>query len=374
MRTIQDPHSLALSTLHRIQSEYSELLKLTTPFSLLSLFNDDDFQFDAYCQDFMPHPNIGELKKNTINFGEQYGILLPNAEHYITCAMFLFPTAPMDKIILLSKNYAIDFYLNDTMGREAKPTDEEKRRLYEIRDRLASVGDDLEFFGDISLAEKANLEILSEISRTSPASWFKSFLKSYLYHIDVAHKSYDIVSLGYLPSIEDYINFRCHISGMPHTVSLIEYSTDNYLDWELLSKAGIATELQKINLTVSLVGALTNDFFSFEKEVIDNATDSNLIPVLIINNFRMKLLDAIRMGASIIRDLLADYAVLLAKINGMAHESSILSEADKANLQNYLRGLKSVLQACWMWQSVTKRYKRNRSIWEETAIDKVVAM
>jgi len=86
------------------------------------------------------------------------------------------------------------------------------------------------------------------------------------------------------------------------------------------------------------------------------------------------LLDAIRMGASIIRDLLADYAVLLAKINGMAHESSILSEADKANLQNYLRGLKSVLQACWMWQSVTKRYKRNRSIWEETAIDKVVAM
>ena len=52
----------------------------------------------------------------------------------------------------------------------------------------------------------------------------------------------------------------------------------------------------------------------------------------------------------------------------------VLSEADKANLQNYLRGLKSVLQACWMWQSVTKRYKRNRSIWEETAIDKVVAM
>jgi hypothetical protein len=370
----QDPAAVVASAMENVHIQYHELLKLTTGFSLLSLFNSKDFQFDSYCQDFVPHPNIGELKRKTIDFGKDYGILLPNAEHYVTCAMFLFPTTSMEKIIRLSKNYAVDFYLNDTMGREAKPTTDEKQRLYEIRDRLATIGEDLEPIGDISMAERANLEVLDEISRTSPITWFRTFLRQYLHHIDVAHQSYDASTLGYIPSIEEYVEQRCAVSGMPHTVTLIEYSTNNYLNWRLLEDAHIATDLRQVNAIVAMVGALTNDLFSFEKEVIDHKTDSNLVMVILLNNFRMKLSDAILISGQTVRDLLIDYDRLIVEIHQKASQSSILSNDDQENLKKYLEGLKTVLQACWTWQTSTKRYKREKSIWKETVIPKAVMM
>jgi hypothetical protein len=373
MKFHQDPSAAVSSAMDRIHHQYSELAELTSGLSLLNLFNSNEFQFDAFCRDFHPHPNIGELKSKTIDFGREYGILLPNAEHYVTCAMFLFPSAPMEKIIRLSKNYAVDFYLNDTMGREAKPTTEEKQRLYEIRDRLAAVGDDLETYGAISTAEKANLEVLAEISRTSPVNWFRHFLKQYLQHIDVAHKSYDAASLGYVPSIEEYIDIRCSISGMPHTVTLIEYATNNYLDWDKLLSAGLKDDIEQLNLTVALVGALTNDLFSFEKEVIDHKTDSNLVMVILLNNFRMKLIEAIQLSGNIIRDLLADYAHLSMAITQKATHSDDLSPNDLDRLDTYLKGLKAVLQACWTWQTATRRYKRSDSIWLETTVSELVA-
>lgn len=374
MKPTQDPAIAVASALDLVQKEYSELLRLTTEFSLLSLFQSPDFKFDAFCRDFVPHPDIAELKRTTIDFGKEFGILLPNAEHYVTCAMFLFPAAPMDKIIRLSKNYAVDFYLNDTMGREAKPTTEEKQRLYEIRDRLAAVGDDLEPIGNISTAEKANLTVLGEIAATSPTRWFHGFLTQYLHHIDVAHQTYDAASLGYVPRIEEYIDRRSAISGMPHTITLIEYAADNYLNWLALRDAGLKAELEKINQTVALVGALTNDLFSFEKEVIDHGTDSNLVMVVLLNNFRMKLAEAIQLSGTIIRDLLADYSRLEKVIRTKAAECPGLSADDRVILLTYLDGLKSVLQACWTWQTATKRYKRKSSIWQETTIKEAVTV
>lgn len=365
MRQSPNAISLAEAAISRINTEYLRLLEENTNYSLLTLFNSERFDFADYCKDFSPHPKIRQLKQVTLQFGEQYGILLPNAEHYVTCAMFLFPQATLDKILLLSKNYAVDFYLNDTMGREAKPTTEEKQRLYEIRDRLAALGDSLAAVGDISLAEKANIEVLSEMSKTTPIAWFNGFLRLYLYHIEVAHKSYDAASLGYVQAIEEYIDMRCYISGMPHTVSLIEYANGVYLNWDVLKASGVAEDIQKINWTVSLVGALTNDLFSFEKEVIDHKTDSNLVVLIALNNFRMGLKESIQIAGSIIRNLLSDYQVLLERIRKNASE---LSAGDMADLDVYLTGLKYVLQACWMWQANTKRYKRRDSIWQETSI------
>jgi len=374
MQPGSEPRAVVDATLARIHHDYFNLLDLTTRFSLLSLFNSHEFQYDAFCSDFSPHPDVRELKKSTLAFGQRYGVLLPHAEHYITCAMYLFPAAPLEKILLLSMNYAVDFYLNDTMGREAQPTTEEKRLLYEIRDRLSALGDNLEPRGPVSMAEKASIEVLSQIRKDAPAAWYTAYLSSYLHHIDVAHRPYDAQSLGYIERTEDYIDRRCHISGMPHTVSLIEYSLDAYLDWEALDRAGVGAELRRLNWTVSLVGALTNDLFSFEKEVIDNRTDANLIVILIMNNFRMGLAEAIELAGSIIRHLLTDYKSGSAAVREKVTGSSVLTVEQRAGIDRYLVGLKTVLQACWTWQTATRRYKRERSIWMETSVMEPVVM
>lgn len=361
------------SALRRIQQEYVELISSKQPISLLSLFNSEKFHFDLYCKDFVPHPEIAELIKSTTSFGEKYGILLPDADAYITCAMFLFPAATIEKIILLAKNYAVDFYLNDKMGRDAKPTNQEMKMLYEIRDRLALIGHDLKLEAKASLAEKANIEVLQQIENFSPKEWFDNFLHLYLSHINIAHQPYDLVTLKHIQSVEEYINMRADISGMPHTVSLIEYAMSVFLDWDLLAKIGIAEEVRKVNELVSYIGALTNDLFSFEKEVIDNGSDSNLIFIVLVNNFRMRLDEAIGVAGHIIRNLLNDYINSIAIINDRLNHSTI-SVISKNEISKYLSGLKSVLQACWMWQTFTLRYKRPSSLWLETQIRETVTI
>jgi hypothetical protein len=364
---IQD---IAAAAVDRINAEYRELAAANKQFSLLELFNSPEFDFEAYCKDFSPHPAISELKRMTVDFANQYGILLDNAQNYITCAMFLFPFAPLEKIIELSKLYAVDFYLNDTMGREAKPTAEVQRHLYEIRDRLAALNEDLALPETASLAEKANVQVLAEIAARSPSDWFSSFLKLYLSHIDVAHKTYD----AGIQTIPEYIDIRSHISGMPHTVSLVEYIHDSFLNWESLRQTPLYERLTKLNHTVSLIGALANDLFSFEKEVIDHKTDSNLIVTIVLNNFRMSLPDAIWVAGAIIRDLLKEYNQLVQEIEQVLETSSGLLPEDKSVMHRYLAALKPVLQACWTWQKNTRRYKRVNSIWVETSVPATIPL
>ncbi len=70
---------------------------------------------------------------------------------------------------------------------------------------------------------------------------------------------------------------------MPHTVALIEYA-DGFLDWHVLREIGVSELLNQLNWAVALIGCLMNDIFSFEKEVIDNNCDSNLIASIALNH------------------------------------------------------------------------------------------
>jgi len=366
--------AITSSAMNRIQQEYARLIDGDFCVSLLDLFDSEDFNIEHYCRDYHPHPQMTEIIRNVIGYGNTMGILLPNAEHYLTCALYLFPDASPEKILLIARNYAVDFYLNDTMGREYRSTSEERQRLNAIRSRLAGVSDvnvpvTRAGEGD-SAAERANLDVLAEMERTSPDAWFASFLSLYLKHLSVAHKSYDCISLGHIPSIEEYISIRGDISGMPHTVSLIEYSQDNYLDWGLLGRSGLAAELAELNTTVSLIGALMNDIFSFEKEVIDNRSDSNLLAIIVLNNFKMELREAISVATTIVRNLLIEYertvALIESKIDGM--RDGMPESVEREKVRHYLDGVRKCVQTCWLWQVDTRRYKRGRSIWKETTL------
>ncbi|WP_315823628.1 hypothetical protein [Paraflavitalea speifideaquila] len=111
----------AACTLNRIQSEYLELKNNATTFSIHELLSSGHFNLNQFCTAFTPHPNAPGLIANAKEYSERYGIWLPNAEQYITCCMYLFPHAPLYRMYPIVKNCAVDFYLNDVMGREVYP-------------------------------------------------------------------------------------------------------------------------------------------------------------------------------------------------------------------------------------------------------------
>lgn len=356
-------------TLERVKNEYAQLVKTST-FSLQELFNSADFRLEEHCKTYQPHPGSEQLTKEARAFGEQYGIWLDNAKHYISCVLFVFPNATYERMAAMVKNNAIDYYLNDTMGRDVfcylSPRQQLNARhlIY----RMSCIDETLDTVDNAHPLELANAEILKDIRETSTTEWFTQFLKLYNHHIAVTHKDCNVAGLGFIPSVDKYIEMRNHTSGMPHIVMLVEYSTGVFLDWQWLARIKVVQRMKRMHRAAALIGCLMNDLFSFEKEVIDNNSDSNLLMSVAMNNPDMSLSDVIGHSAGIVRDLLVEYMELSAQIENKCRQLPASEAVMVSKLRIHLADLDRSVQASWTWQVYTKRFKRFDSIWEETQL------
>lgn len=370
------PQHTTATILERVQKEYSALTGTAPVFSLLDLFNFEGFKLEEYCQVFSPHPQMHQLLKECRDFGQRYGIWLPNAEHYISCALYLFPTAGTDRMRAIMQNLAIDYYLNDTIGRDvfAGLSPEEQTAANALKDRLFRVREDLYIDEEqATQLELANQEVLTFMSSTAPFSWFREFLRLYNYHIHVTHKNCNINAVGRIASVDEYIDSRCHMAGMHHVVSLVEYSDGSFLDWEWLSATGIDRQLQRLHYTTAAIGGLMNDLFSFEKEVIANCADSNLVMIILYNKPELTLAQAIERAAVLVRSLLIEFMGLLEYVRGAVAEHSETHPDNARAMQAHFSGLERCVQASWIWQVYTQRYKSVYSIFRETRLKEVVS-
>lgn len=360
---------LAHARMQKMQKEYVAMMANGNPsFSLLEMFNYDGFRLEEYCSSFRKHPFASSLAKAARSFGEMYDIWLPSAEHYITCAIFLFPDASLDRMLPIVKNLSIDYYLNDTMGREVfdKLSQEQQIRATAIVNRMASEkvleGDD----DELASIEIANRDVLRQIRNDSPREWFDQFLSLYNHHLKVTHRNCNAVESGRVLTVAGYTDLRCHMAGMHHVISLIDYSIGEFLDKEWLNRVGVASKFERLQYVTAAIGGLMNDLFSFEKEIIDNGADSNLIAVLAMNNPGYSLSKILKEAGNVVQALLREFMSLLAEIDSICMAALKENILEAQQLRKHLDGLERCVQASWIWQVHTPRYKRPNSIWQET--------
>lgn len=363
-------HSVQVATriaLIRMQQEYLAVHH-STHYSLEELFNPEGVSLTRYCASYHPHPQTPQLVNVVQEFGERYGIWLPNARHYVTSALFLFPDTGFNRATALVKNLATDYYLNDTMGRELFKylSREQQAAGREVIQRMIALDEELQTVPHAHGVELANIEMLKEIRDISPLPWFVEFLKLYSYHIEVTHKDNSAAALGYLPTVDEYISMRKHTSGMPHIISLAEYSDNKFLDWNWLATMRMDAIMRRIHRATALFGCLTNDLFSFEKEVIDNNADPNLVMAVAFNNPEYSFEETILYASGIVRNVLTDFLDLVHRLREKIRHLPVTEEID--TLETHLGTLEKIVQASWMWQIYTKRYKRPVSIWKETQL------
>ena len=371
MRHEQNVQVVAHATLERIKQEYTDLLK-SPSLSLQKLFAPDHFSLDEFCKKFTPHPQSDQLKGIAQVFGENYGIWLANAKHHITCALFLYPTAHFERMLTMMKNLIIDFYLNDVMGRDTFKflTHEQQETSRKMLQGMAGLNDALYLSSYACPLELANADVLREFRDTSSKEWFRKFLRLYCHHINITHLDRNADALGHIPGIYEYVENRCHLAGMHHIVLWIEYSDGQFLEWDLLKTTNIAQRLKRLHWVTAAFGALSNDLFSFEKEVVDNNSDSNLVMIIVLNHPGLSLKEAILRASGMVRGLLIELLALMGSIKQQIEKIADVYPALALRLNVHLNGIVRCVQASWMWQVYTKRYKRPQSIWEETRLVK----
>lgn len=356
--------------LKKLQHDYQLLQKVGFTSSIIRLIDDRRNPLSDYCQPFQPHPASKAIIQAARQFCIDHGIWLDNAQHYITCQLFLYPTASYERMLVMTKNNAIDYYLNDTYGRDLfrSLSEEQQGSAAAVIERMSHLDENTHLIADAQPVERANAKMLAEIRDSSPKAWFSEFLRLYNYHLEVTHRNCNTSALGYIPDIAQYVDMRYHTSGMPHIVLLLEYAEANFLDWGWLNDTGLAPSLQRLHWLIAAFGCLSNDLFSFEKEVIDNGTDANLLAAIALNEPSWQLTEVIYHAATMVKDILREYFDLLTGIRKQVRDLSAAFPAEAAGMTQHLDCVERCVQASWKWQVHTQRYKRVHSIWEETQL------
>jgi hypothetical protein len=369
MKQEQFVQAEVLSVLDRIKSEYADLVQSRT-FSLEELFSPKDFQFDEFCKTFSIYPQSEELLSRSEAFGREYDVWQANTKYYINCAFLLYPRGRFDRMLTIMKNLTVGFYLNDIMGRDLFKflSGEQQEHSTRLIRRMAELDESADPGNEAGPIEVANAIALREFRDAAPREWFLKFKRLYSYHLKITHRDCDTDAVGYLPEVDEYITRRCHLAGMNHIVLWVEFSDGQFLDWELLKRHSLSRKMERLHWLAAAFGALSNDLFSFEKEVIDNHSDSNLVAIVAMNKPYLSLEAAIEESSEIVRDVVLE---LVSLLDVMAEEIQKLQSADPVlaeTLSTHLKGLVRFIQASWLWQLHAKRYKRPHSIWHETTL------
>ena len=357
------------TVLDRIKTEYATLLGRKA-FSLDALFSTKAVRFGECCKDFKPHAQSERLKADADAFSQRYGTWLEMSRHFINCAWYLYPTADFGRVLTITKNLSLGFYLNDVMGRDVFPSlpADEQLASRKMIENMALLDEGLVIAPDAHPLELANAEVLREFREHSPKDWFKRFLTLYCHHLNITHRDRNVRSLGYIPGFYEYIDNRCHYAAVHHLVMWVEYSTGVFLDWEALMRTNIFQKLQRLHWIVGAFPALANDLFSFEGEVIDNDCDSNLVMVMVLNDPGLSLAEAIERSAETVRAIVAE---IMSTLTHIEQEMEVFRSIDPelvSVLEIHLDGLLQFVKAAWAWQAVSKRYKRRISLWKETTL------
>ena len=357
------------STLDRIRSEYVDLLR-SKPLSLERLFSPKDYPFNEFCKTFSAYPQSEGLIGIAEQFGRYFGVWQEHTRYYINCAFLLYPNAAAERMLTIIKNLTLGFYLNDVMGRDVFQflSLEEQLAAEKMIRNMATLGGDLELPAGASAIEEANALVLREFRAQSTSEWFARFQRLYTHHIDITHRDGNTRAQGRIPDVWEYIERRCHTAGMNHIVLWVEFSDGQFLEWNKLKAVALTQKLERLHWLTAAFGALSNDLFSFEKEVVDSNSDSNLVAIIALNNPGMPLKEAIYRASEIVRDQVLELISLLDTLKREMRQLDQTNPALAGRVTTHLRGIVRFVQASWLWQLHARRYKRAQSIWVETTL------
>lgn len=332
------------------------------PWSLRELFSTPDCDIADYSREFRPSEFGEQVCADVERYCRAQGIWLePGGAHYNSMTPYLHPgPVSAERLTAIGLFNAILFWLNDTVGREKfghLPEDEQRRARTEL-DRLCGLLESRTAPENPSPIEKATVDFLSRLhAQDADPEWLDGFLESTVEHLRTAIRDQNARSRRDLLTTAEYIDLRAQVSGMYPAIALCEFGRDSYLDREWSAAAGLVDDLRRLRVVTAEIGALMNDMFSFEKECIVDRSDFNLISVCFLNSPGATLADAVRVAAGLIRDRLTEFRGLHAALVARCAEPDILDSGPTSPIRTHLDDLEGCVQATWVWQLMTTRYK-----------------
>ncbi|WP_327151161.1 terpene synthase family protein [Nocardia sp. NBC_01329] len=345
-----------------MRAQHETWVRADRPWSLRELFSTTDCDIADYSREFRPSEFGEQVCRDVEKYCRAQGIWLePGGAHYNSMTPYLHPgPVSAERLATIGLFNAILFWLNDTVGREkfGHLSGAEQGRARNELDRLCRLLESRTVPEEPSPIEIATADVLARLTaQHAERQWLDGFLESTVEHLRTAIRDQNARSRRDLLTATEYIDLRAQVSGMYPAIALCEFGRDSYLDRERLDAVGLLDDLRRLRRLTAEIGALMNDMFSFEKECIVDRSDFNLIPVCLLNSPGATLADAVHTAAGLVRDRITEFRRLHAALAARCADPDIVGSGQAAPVRTHLDDLEGCVQATWVWQLMTTRYK-----------------
>ncbi|MEX6625487.1 terpene synthase family protein [Tenacibaculum salmonis] len=273
-------------------------------------------------------------------------------KHHTTMTNHLYIDTPIHKMINAVVTYDVLYFIDDFFGEDtASGVQPDFKKILDIW-----TGKELYLNSEnskISNLYNAIFYISDAVKKDSPSYFFDKYTESITEHL-----SYSLKSVPFT-TVDEYIYIRLYTGGMFPVIDLIEYMHSIYLSPEIINKV---PSIKKMREQCALIGALSNDLFSYAKE---KHSDYNLINAYLISNEADNYNDAVNKSIIKVNTIHTEYEATLLQT---MKEATFLSSVNNNIVLKYIDALNVIISSSYHWQKNTKRYIHPENVFEDMKV------
>jgi len=301
-----------------------------------------------------PHASIAE---NIIEHKcRELGIWLPQLKDYTTMSAYLFPTASVQRLVTLGTYNNFLFFIDDQFDRHAKEEINHEEEIYmrKVFDNCANILLNGHIPSGSHILYDTCIDLRKQFLSHTSELWLQRLVTSNLAHLKAStHTIEDIINSN-ADVVQGYINLRLLDAGMHPTIDGLEFARDIMLSDEIIN----SEYLRDMREIVSKIGALSNDLFSYTKEIVHTESRFNLVCVL--EDYG---------GYSFEHAVMKSIEIVNESIDQFYAKTQQIPKWDDKQINKdvaiYVEGLRDIVIACWHWQISTNRYRSEYSPFPE---------
>jgi hypothetical protein len=273
---------------------------------------------------------------------------------HVTMSAHLWPHASVDSLTALVYFNTIGYYLNDTISRDIQiMADAEASR---VRVEVAHTAEQVLIRGAEADPDdkygQAFARFRALLSELVPSDFLDRFFSVLLVHwrdvtITYNKSGFDDVNL------EDFITLRRSTSGMMPTIMLTEVAQNVFMPEGTLD---LVPGLGGAITALADIGGLSNELWSYTKEVTLGGARFNLVPVL-EREYNIDTDHAILAAMDIVNDCFDRFETAMELVDAEVAGLQGNHRKIKRFLTGFLPGLWDIAAACYHWQMETNRYR-----------------
>jgi len=307
-----------------------------------------------------PNPYGPNVYQHVYDHARRLGLVIDKENYFdhITMSAYLWPYTSPERLSALAYFNTIGYYINDTIAsdmRRYSPTQTAK-----LQHSVAQKAHDILIKGKmpegkLDKYDMAFLDLRHSIIGLSNAEFAERFFQILLEHWQAAMTCYEKCGM-FEGRIDEFITIRRVASGMIPTIALIEFARNEYIpSWlpEYVPTLQIAID------ALADIGGLSNELFSYAKEVLESGTTLNLVAVVERVNEYDSTIYALEDAIETVNNC---FDVFKLATSQACYEASIIEdpvfrEQAEAFLTGFIDQMWDMAAACYHWQVETNRYR-----------------